>query len=361
MATVSESVELFDWLADDQLEELVVKLNRLPTGKEFERRAEEAMADAIDIDRIYKEIVDDYGDLVGYVDDQEKNLPWWLLSFAWTVEADPVDPIEIDKNNLDEFENYPLDSTRIEKIELKETQSLRDGLDAFATLEEKLSSELDYDVTKIAPDVGFNPRDYDLPDRLFMIPESGRISTSDEFKEWFEKMLNLCPPASPELTALFRVNANIPRQHAVKVLSPEQIQRLVDLSVLESSSEGDEKTYSEEYDNSLSQLLKIEPPFDIDIEVSNDKNRLTDLQYAYYRAWADDTDRLSQEQKWLRAAKNKEPISDSEIYKYAEYAFRTPTKLDKYNNLVFESASSSLDRDQIATLLEEHGHPVNDD
>jgi hypothetical protein len=117
MSVSSESAELFDWLTDDQLKELVVKLNSLPSGKEFERRIEEEMQAVIGCKkRTYEEIVEDHGDLIGYVDENETLLPWWLRDFDWTVISDPIESLTIKEDTLDEFEQYPLDSTRIDKI-----------------------------------------------------------------------------------------------------------------------------------------------------------------------------------------------------------------------------------------------------
>lgn len=359
----SESVELFDWIADDRLEEFVVKLNALPSGSEFKRRVEEEITATIRAEgRTYEEIVDDHGDLVGYVDEEGSRLPWWLQDFEWTIASDPLDLLTIDENTLDEFEQYPLDSTQIDDIALVGSQSLVNGLDAFLSLEEQLSTALDLEVSELIPTANSDPTEFDLPEKLFVVPEAGRISTSEAFENWFERTLNLCPPAAPELTALLRVNANIEHRHAAEVLASDQLQRLAELSVFQ-SSDGDARAHNDAYLDSLVTLLQIKPPFDLDLDISNDKESLTDLQYAYYRAWASDTPRLSNEQRWLRAAQNTESISEGYSYRFAEYAFRMPLRLDNMT-VVFEDQARHGDyqvREQIVSVLEEYGHPANDD
>lgn len=357
MATASK--ELFDWLTEERLESLVIKLNRLPTGSEFERKAVEGMKQAIGANRLYKGVKDEHGDLVGYV--EEERLPWWLDSFNWTVDSDPTKPLELGESNLDDFDLYP-DSTQIEEIELSGAESFIEGLESFAALSEEIASSLDGDITASSSDIDFDPGEYELPDKMFMIPEEGRISTSDEFEEWFERVINLCPPASPEMTALLRVNTNIPRRHAEEALSQNQIGELERLGILQSQpSDEEERVHKGEYSKPIAQLLEMEAPFDLDIEISNEKEDLTDLQYAYYRAWAKDANRVPGEQEWLNKAKNKDSTSEGEMYRFSEHAFRIPVKINsKYSNdLVFEDENSS--RRKIAEVLEEYGHPVKND
>jgi len=363
MATISGSAELFDWLSDEYLTDLVVKLNGLPSGLEFERRVEEAMTATVGIDgRTYEEIVDEHGDLIGYVDEDESRLPWWLRDFEWTVSSEPLDSLTIDTGSLDEFEQYPLDSTKIDDISFTGVQQLSDGLDAFLAIEEQLSSALNLDVAEVAPTVESDSAEFELPDKLFVVPEKGRLATSEALESWFERTLNLCPPAAPEMTALFRVNTNIKRQLAAEVLERDQFQRLTELSVFQSSDD-DAHAHNDAYHNSLTTLLQIESPFDLEIEVPNDKTELTDLQYVYYQSWADNASRMSGEQRWLREAVNAGSISEGEIYRFAEYAFRMPLRIDS-EAVVFEDQEkygSNQEREQIAEVLEEHGHPANDD
>lgn len=363
MATTSGSAELFDWLSDEKLSEFVVKLNRLPSGKEFERRVEEAMTATVGVDdRTYEEVVDEHGDLIGYVDEAESRLPWWLRDFEWTVTSEPLDSLTIDTRSLDQFEQYPLDSTTIDEISLTGAQQVSDGLDAFLSIEEELTSALDIDVTEVTSTAEDDPAEFELPDKLFVVPESGRIATSDAFESWFERTVNLCPPAAPQMTALMRVNTNIKRKLVAQVLNKNQIERLTKLSVFQ-SSDADVQAHNNTYYDSLTTLLQIESPFDLDIEVRNDKDALTDLQYAFYQSWASSTSRMSGEQQWLRIASHPEPVSEGDLYRFTEYAFRIPLRVES-DAVVFEDQdrySSSRERQQIGEILDENGHPANDD
>ncbi|WP_254809722.1 hypothetical protein [Natronosalvus amylolyticus] len=363
MAITSGSAELFDWLTDEQLTELVVKLNGLPSGREFERRVEEAMTTTVGVNnRTYEEVVDEHGDLIGYVDENESRLPWWLLDFEWTVTSELLDSLTIKAGSLKQFEQYPLDSTLIDDISLTGAQEVSEGLDAFLSLEEQLSSALDTDVAEASSTAESDSSEFELPDKLFVVPEAGRIATSEAFESWFERMLNLCPPAAPEITGLLRVNTNIKRQLTEEALDRNQVQRLTELSVF-NSGDDDAHAYNDAYYDPLTALLQIEPPFDLEIEVSNDKDALTDLQYAFYRSWASSTSRMSGEQRWLRGAGNTKSLSEAEIYRFAEYAFRMPLRIDS-EAVVFEDQKkygSSQERQQIAEVLDEHGHPANDD
>lgn len=361
----NQSVGLFEKLTDEQLEELIVKLNALPSGKEFKRRIETGLKTTIDAeDRTYEEISNEYGDLVGYVDADESRLPWWLRDFNWSVTSDSLSPLDIDSNSLDRFEQYPADSTRIEDVTVTGVDELIEGLDAFLRIEEQLSEARGFDVEEIAPRVDTEAANYEMPEIQFSIPEKGRLATSDAFKEWFERVLNLCPPASPEMTGLLRINTGLKYQHTVNVLQSEQIERLSELSVFDSTDKG-ARARNEAFLESIRSLLQIRGPFDIAIKLSPDKNNLTTLQYAYYREWAENTPRISNEQQWLRSAKNTDSATEEEEYRFAEFAFRMPLRLDKYQNVIFEDQSDSggsrNTRRQIMTVLEEHGHSANYD
>lgn len=362
MATTSGSAELFDWLSDEKLSELVVKLNQLPSGQEFVRRVEEAMTTTVGVDeRTYEEVVDEHGDLIGYVDEAESRLPWWLRDFEWTVTSEPLDSLTIDARSLDQFEQYPLDSTTIDEISLTGAQQVSDGLDAFLSIEEELTSALDIDVTEVVSTVEGDPAEFELPDKLFVVPESGRITTSGAFESWFERTVNLCPPAAPEMTALMRVNTNIKRKLAAQVLDNDQVERLTELSVFQSAN-ADADAHNDAYYDSLTTLLQIKSPFDLEIDINNDKDVLTDLQYAFYQSWASSTSRMSGEQRWLRAAVQSESVSEGELYRFAEYAFRMPLRTNR-RSIIFadQDKHNSQERQQIAEILEEHGHSANDD
>jgi hypothetical protein len=363
MATTSGSAELFDWLSEEKLSALVAKLNRLPSGKEFERRVEEAMTATVGIDdRTYEEVVDEHGDLIGYVDEAESRLPWWLRDFEWSVTSEPLDSLTIDTGSLDQFEQYPLDSTRVDEISLTGAQQVSEGLDAFLSIEEELTSALDIDVTEVVSTAESDFAEFNLPDKLFVMPESGRIETSDAFESWFERIVNLCPPAAPEMTALMRVNTNIKRKLTAQVLDNNQIERLTTLSVFQSSDD-DAYAHNDMYYDSLTALLQIDSPFDLEIDVPNDKDALTDLQYVFYQSWASSTSRISGEQRWLRGALHTESVTEADLHTFAQYAFQMPLRTDS-GAIVFEDQgkySSSQERQQIAEILEEHGHSANDD
>lgn len=360
MATTTGTSQLFEWLTEERLVTVAAKLRQLPTGSEFERCVESGIREIVGIeDRTYSAIVDEHGDLVGYADPDKEQLPWWLADFEWTITAEPLDSLTISGNSLEQFEDYPLDSTKVESISLSSADAVIEGLDAFAELEETLTNALE-DPNDYALDG--NSQTYELPEKLFVVPDRGRIDTSESFKKWFEHLINLCPPGCPELTALLRVNTNVQRQHMEQVLGDEAIERLTSLSIIK-TNDPTARSFNDAYHDSLTTLLQIEPPFDLEFEVDNNTRYLTDLRYAYYRGWAQDTERLSNEQKWLRKARNRDNIEESEEYRFAEYAFQLPIRISK-SNVVFEDQEtygSSNKCEAIADILEEFGHPVNDD
>lgn len=358
MATTAGTSQLFDWLTEERLMAVAAKLRQLPTGEQFRDRVEAAISRTVDIEeRTYEEIVEDHGDVIGYTDQGQEQLPWWLEDFEWTVTADPLGPLEISENTLEQFEDYPLDSTRVDQISLTSGESIIEGLDAFSRLEEALTTAVESPADS-APDDKLSH--YELPEKLFVVPDRGRIDTSDAFQTWLEHLVNLCPPGCPELTALLRVNTNVQRQHATQVLEQEEIDLLTELGLLK-DNEATSRIFNENFYDPLTTLLKITLPFDLELEVGNDSNDLTDLQYAYYRGWSQDTDRLPNEQQWLRKAQNQENLSDSEEYRFAEFAFRLPIRLAS-STVTFEDQGRIASKSEpIGDILEKYGHPINDD
>ncbi len=363
MVTTTDSSQLFDCLTDERLENIVAKLRRLPTGSQFERRVEEALATTIGIkNRTYDEIIDEHGDLIGYTDSDGEHLPWWLEDFEWTITAEPMASISINgSSSIEQFENYPLGRTHVENISLRDGVSVINALDAFAQLEEVLTTAIKLNSSELTPSDD-NIKKYELPENLFVVQDSGRIDTSDSFKNWFGLLVNLCPAASLELTACLRVNANIERRHAKEVLDDEEIGRLTELDIFK-STEPEARAYNKNYHDPLVTLFDLTLPFDLELEIDNDKSSLTDLEYAYYRGWAQGADRVSNEPQWLRMAQNQDSISSDEEYRFAELAFQLPIRISN-SNVVFEEEKgyrNSNECEAIGDILEEFGHPINND
>ena len=365
MSQSSAEHDLFGWLEDEYLETLVVKLNALPSGDEFRRRATEAIETTVGVtgaDRTYDEIQKAHGDLIGVVDDDGERLPWWLREFDWTVASEQLSELELADSTLDEFEQYPRESTYIQSIELSGAKAFSEALDAFVALEGSLNTALQMDPAELEAKHDIEASEYELPDQLFTLPESG-VATTESFEQWFGRVLNLCPPAEPTMTALLRANVGIERRSIVDTVTEENRQRLEELDILQSTDDGD-RVFNDSYYQHLTTLLEIEGPFDLVINIEHDKDGLTALQYLYYQSWAADTERrLAEEQRWLQAAKGNNTLSEAEQFRFAHYAFRMPLRLDS-EKVVFTHQNRIGDdsvTNQILEILAEHGHPADND
>lgn len=357
---------VFEWLDDEYLEQLVVKLNALPSGDQFQRKVVEDLEQKlgiVDAERTYADIQDAHGALVGSVEGDEDRLPWWLSEFEWTVNSDQLASLTLELSTLDEFEEYPRESTYVESIELTGATTFRKTLDALVSLEGKLNQLLEVDPVALAEDYDIDPSDYDTPEQFFELPEAS-VATTSSAEEWIQRVISLCPPAEPSLTALLRVNVGVEWRHAAETLDDAEQQRLETLELV-TSDEEDERIFNEEYYENLIQLLKTDAPFDLSIDSSSDKDELTPLQYLFYRAWAEKVDRrLPEEQRWLQAVKNQGDLDEGEQFRFAPYAFRMTIRLDQ-GQLVFthqsKYGSDRSVRSQILQLLSEHGHPTDND
>ncbi|MCL9814978.1 hypothetical protein [Natranaeroarchaeum aerophilus] len=357
---------IFEWLDDGYLERLVVKLNALPSGDQFQREVVEDLEQKLGIagtERTYEELQDAHGALVGSIEGDEDRLPWWLSEFEWTVNSEQLSRLTLESSTLGEFEEYPRESTYVESIELTGATTFRKTLDALVSLEGELNQVLEADPAALAKDYDIDPSDYNIPDQFFELPEAS-VATTSSAEEWVQQVISLCPPADPSLTALLRVNVGVKQRHAKKELDDEERQRLETLKLI-TSDEEDERIFNETYYENLIQLLETDAPFDLSIDISSDKDDLTALQYLFYRSWAENIERrLPEEQRWLQAVKNQSDLDEGEQFRFASYAFRMPIRLDK-NQPVFTHqsryGSDRYVRSQILQLLSEHGHPADND
>lgn len=366
MSQSSAEHDLFGWLDGECLERLVVKLNALPSGDEFRRQASEAIETTVGVtgaDRTYDEIQNAHGGLIGMVEGDGEQLPWWLREFKWTVASEQLDELELNESTLEEFEQYPRESTYIQSIELSGAESFSKALDAFVALEGALNTALQIDPAELGAKYDVKASQYEIPSQLFELPESG-IATTNSFENWFSRVLNLCPPAEPTMTALLRANVGVKRRYTLEALADEDLQRLENLEILQTTDD-EPCVFNQTYYKNLTTLLETEAPFDLVIDIDHSRDELTDLQYLYYRSWAVDTERrLAEEQRWLQATKNRETLSEAESLRFAHYAFRMPLRLDS-DKVVFthqsRSGNRSTVRGQILEILAEHGHPAEND
>lgn len=365
MSQSPSTQSLFEWLDDGYLKQLVVKLNALPSGDQFQREVVEDLERKLGIvgtERTYAEIEDAHGGLVGSVEGDANRLPWWLSEFEWTVNSEQTSALHLDSSTLDEFEEYPRESTYIESIELTGATTFRDTLDALVSLESKLTGILDDDPATFAEESDVDPDAYSMPDQFFELPDAS-VATTNVAEEWVQRVISLCPPAEPTLTALLRVNVGIEWRHAQGALDTDEQQRLVTLEIVTAEQE-DERTFNEKYYENLVKLLNTAAPFDLSIDISRDKDKLSPLQYLFYRSWAEGNERIHGGQRWLQAVKNQTSLDQGEQFRFARYVFRMPLRIDNDQPVFTHQSKYGTDstaRNQILQLLSEHGHTAEND
>ncbi len=197
----TRQVSLTETLTEDRIREVGEKIAGLPDGDEFERRVED--------DIWQKFIGDDHGDLpesvewddlpdesksvIGYADEENAEVPWWLESFGWEASSN-AETIDNIGDSLSVFGNTNL--TEIHQPRLDE--NITSVLNSFDRLHEAIDER-----------VGINGEnsDYSLGEDIFRMSD-GKVETTDSFEEWFKNLLGLCPPHNEELTSLLMVNSN---------------------------------------------------------------------------------------------------------------------------------------------------------
>jgi hypothetical protein len=323
----TKQASLTETLTEERIREVGEKIAGLPTGDEFMQKVEEDLwqkfvgDDNLEDDESveWDDLPDKSKSVIGYVDEEGTEVPWWLESLKWKASSG-AETMYID-DSLSVFGNTNL--TEIHQPRLDE--NITSVLSSFDRLHEAIDER-----------VGINGEnsDYSLGEDIFRMSD-GKVETTNTFKEWFENLLGLCPPYNRELTSLLMVNSNVRREVVREAFSDgDDI-----LETLESVGYSGEKIREEEYRTPLADIMReMDGVFDIDIKLPEG---ISTLEILFYESWAEnyyvDEDRL----KWLDKANGK-PINlfDGEETMFTREAFELPLRRTR-RGLVYVTWSES--------------------
>lgn len=366
-----KGVELTTELSEDTLREFLVELRSVPTPDHFQETVERAMwnvvapndAVATTEELDYEAIRDTHGDLIGYVDESNRRLPWWLEDFKWTVSGGSFE-LELTEQydkSLADFEDLPQGETRVIDISLNSEIQLLETLEAFHTIQTELIEALP---PSIATDLesGGNDDSPEFPESPFVTPaEKDVIETSREFRTWMDHVIDCCPPVNGPLTALLMAQTGIRKEIVEDILERDVVEVLNRINLF-TEVKGELQAYNQNYHDPLMTLLATRPVFDINFrEIEEDG--LEHLERAFYETWAANTDRIPNAGRWFaRASQDKINEKSGEYLEFARIAFRIPLSLNKHRDIKFAHDPNLLntEREEILDILRKNDHTIDE-
>lgn len=228
-----ETLSLKEALKTEKFEELAYSLSKLPEPKRFEKKAEERLWRLISKGAEgkgkipYKDLPEDSKKLIGYTTTgEEENLPWWLKSFKWKMKekgATKTHEINIKflRRRIQDFhkDSYVLSPEYV--------GGFVDSLKSFNKIKNLLKDNLELEIDENSSN---------MPDNFFE-KSNGKIKTSENFKNWFDWILELCPPNQPQLTSILLVNSRMKVSIAEEYLDVGVIQNLRKLGMINQRDE----------------------------------------------------------------------------------------------------------------------------
>lgn len=322
----TQTVGLVDAISPEKLSQVGGKIAALPDGDEFKRTVEhdlwqefvgadgsEDLPESVE----WNELSDESKSIFGYVDDEEEEVPWWLESFEWKVES-RGETIENLYDNLSDLSYFDQTATEIHKPELADG-NITNVLDSFRglgdTIDEKVGTEVERN--------GYSP-----PSDVFEISD-GTVRTTDAFRDWYENLLELCPPFNETLTSLVMVNSNVSVESVEGKVPNELLDTLEDIGVIDESGERVyDSGYHEPIANTGDAILKnMDGLFDCPFSSEVDS-----LELLFYRTWAENYDGDKEDvQEWIEMASGTPTELDIGESKFGLMSFNIPIMLTFYS------------------------------
>jgi len=305
-------VSLTGTLTEENLRTVGEKIAGLPTGDEFKRAVEDDLwreftgMEEPPESIAWDELPEDSKSIVGYVDEEEETVPWWLGSFEW-VASSRGEIIEGLSDNLSNLENFDPMATEVQKPELG-NKRLVTVLDKFHELGDTINDNIRID-TEV---------EHLLPSNIFEIPD-GRVRTTDEFTEWFDGVIQLCPPFNEVLTSLLMVNSNVRVESIEGLVSEELLEKLDSIGVIDGG-----RIYQEKYHGAINRILRsVTGVFDVYLPAR-------DLELLFYQRWAENY-REEGISEWISRASYSGTLEKGEEQRFGKISLYVPIRLTLYH------------------------------
>lgn len=327
---MTKTIQMKESLSEKKLETLGSQLKSLPTAEEFKQKAEtdfwkmfagQSHSDEEEVD--YENLSDSSKKLIGTIssDSEEVKIPWWFEEFKWAATSIGEKEIALNaEDRLARFQEFVPRETIIKRPELLHermgtSNDIYGALENSKAIHEELAESLDFDFEE-REDTSLS-----LPDNMFTT-QNGGIRTTSDFREWFDSLVNLCPPFNEQLTVLLMLNTKVEEDISEEILPPDLIALIRAVGMTNNS-----RIYNENYFKPLESLITYQwQVFDLHIPYINETyDYLSPLEAALFESWAENNPQFVNENKsifYIDEANRPSPI-DNEA-RYAQIAFRSP-------------------------------------
>lgn len=342
MTANTESVDIADALTEENLTTTLSRLQALPDADEFKQRIEEELWTAFAPEEYHNQPQLNLGDLppdkqalIGYLDREAEQLPWWFEQFTWEfVYGDQV-ALTVPEEPLAELEKLHNGPPSVCRPLLRDDSSFYSLFDSFETIRGQLSSHLntssDLDTDQKVEDgllwwhdhFGQADSETDTPSEETAVTYTNRddtswMQTTDGFNNWVESVFNLIPPSDPTLTALMLVNCGLDDEYITSSFPAisKNVGEFLNKSI-----------YNDIYlMNSFAGILSFEKGLDISIQESTE-SEITRFEELLYTRWENGIKQDSDAGDILKKTKEDNYQKDSETLRdYAPDIVRLPVR-----------------------------------
>jgi len=290
---------------------------------------------------------------LGYVQPAKENknteqLPWWLRSFDWKFQDIGESIIETRNgaSEIKQLRNFDPAETRVYRPdynpnnERKSIKKLLEGLNKFKNGLIK-STQIRQSERTVYKSEEKHP---ELPAEIFKITsdtssEAVVIETSEEFKQWLNSILQLCPPYNKTTTALTWYNLGLPREVAEQLLE-EDIDTIEQAGLMSDQN----RMMNREYRDAVSDIMAFQGVFDWTVKSDAPSELPLDdgLESVYIGAWLHNSGQLEPEEvEALRLASKKSIHEDDKNneMKYSHQCIGLPISYDgkKHHRLTLDT------------------------
>jgi len=346
----TEVLKTEEALTQENIEDLVSKLNAVPTADELREKAEREMwaiflekeeSDELPDKVVYEDLPGDSKRLVGLIEDgDEERPPWWLESFEWRIrERGSENAHQISASLLkDRIEGFHEDSHILSP---KLIDQISDHLEALNGLGEKIKNEVRendnggtfevFEEKRDEPQKGSGRGwDFAVPDTLFELKDDW-IATSEEYKKWFDGLLRLVPPSNEALTAILLADSRINKDLASETLSDEIIETLETLGFTSRN-----KIKNSSISSKIEDSMELRGFFDLAVPYPEgyEDVEAPPLVTSFFVAFSEGVQTLNAEEQeriksWMtRSAEHyTKSLTDSELRDFASVAHSIPVYL----------------------------------
>lgn len=264
-------------LSPNRIASVAASLQRLPEADAYKSHVTNALqstlftAEQVEDDRTwvhYEEIPDRTQKLIGYANN-EGTLPWWLQDFDWGFALSNAEQVTAD--NLTALEESDPTDTQV-KLPQAGNTDLSTTLAALNTIADGFNEVVDLEDESPLDDT----QSFKLPEKVF---DLNTTLEAERFENYFEAVIELCPPFEPTLQALNTTLAGLDRDYWE--LLPEQARQGLEML-------GYQRSDSEyEFFKPLRTTYQTSSEFGIEIYIANPREPLGRLEQIRYESWRD--------------------------------------------------------------------------